>query len=158
MKDIRTTIYIAGMGFLLVLILLAVLFYNNRNSPGNNTGNITPVLSRPSATPFLISPTAIIEKGPTPTVDPPISGTGASDDSGLTSDQEKAINESFALQTKLPLSFSQFSLRYENREFKFYATIYDPYSSNLLYFRNWIKTNGYESIPESDFIIVRGSK
>jgi hypothetical protein len=104
-----------------------------------------------------VTPTPAFENGPTPTVDPPINGTGGDGDSGLSKEEEASVNEAYSLQLKTPVVLPQFDLRYETREGNFKAIIFDPYPENLSYFREWLKTNGFESIKSEQFIIIRGS-
>jgi hypothetical protein len=157
--------YLIPIGLILLgtVILLIMSIIKNQNTD-NNSGNPkissypTLITTFPKPTYEISYPTSTKPNVPEVTII--VSGipyqvgvnTGVLETT-LSPEEEKITNKIIELRHKTPIENSYFTINFDYTNDKFKINIKTPTKDNLLKYQTWIVENGYDIIPEGNFII-----
>lgn len=138
--------------FLTALFLVIITFYINSLSINKNIKIVPSVIPQPSGS--LSPPFPSVQFTPVPTnYIPPFTGYRAIT---LPPGQEKEVEEESNLRGKLPVSTDNFSISYDYKKYKFIVILKAPFDQNKVIFKQWLNSNGFGDIPESEFVYQTG--
>ncbi|MBI4067412.1 hypothetical protein HY407_03440 [Candidatus Gottesmanbacteria bacterium] len=136
---------------LVVLILVILVFMSVKQIRDSQKPTIVPTPSSVLPTginPPLFTPPPVI---PTDYI-PPFTGAG---EATIPPSEQKKMEQETNLRGRLPLTTSNYFLDYDYKEYKFVVKLADPFEQNKQEFINWLKSQGYGDIPQSEFEYLR---
>jgi hypothetical protein len=138
----KTTLIIIGCAVILLSLIL-ILMVMRRIQPTTSNLNISPTLTQEEPTVSAIQPSINEVVSPTPLLSEPFTGgimPTFPPQEVATSDQQAA------LQLKLPVQTSQFTINFDYANDIFIVTLVQPADKSKTAFDTWLKTN-YPAIP-----------
>lgn len=129
---------LSGAGIIILFIFIVSLLFK---STGNNTKK--PAMPTAPPTPYPTNNFSLQNSLPP--------GTGGREPA-ISEQLKLEANKKYDLMTKLPLDTSIFTLSYNYKEDKFVVSFKNPSPDNQSQFILWLKSNGYDVIPQSAFI------
>lgn len=69
-------------------------------------------------------------------------------------DQQDKIRQSTMLQQKVPIKTPQFTLDYDQINYKFTVNLSSPQEESRKIFETWLKENNFDQIPTDEFIFL----